>query len=224
LFDKADLESPEGYAKIIAAAEKLTYPPIVKPSNLGSSIGISVCRDRAGLNEALDVALQFDNRILIERALEGITEINCSVCGGASVIHTSQCEQPLKKEEILSFADKYLKDGKKSMAGMSRLLPAPISDKQSDYIRRASQKVFAALGAKGVIRIDYIIHGDAVYINEANTIPGSLSYYLWEYEGISFGEHIDKFVEYALAEHRRKASLTYAYESNVLSRKGLSHK
>jgi D-alanine-D-alanine ligase len=221
-FDKAEFQTVDGYKKILASVEKLKYPIIVKPSNLGSSIGISVCRNRTELCAALDVALEFDNRILCERALKDITEINCSVLGFANEAAASQCEQPIKWQEVLSFSDKYLKGGKnKGMSAMTRKLPAPIEDEKALYIRETSQKIFLALAAKGVIRIDFIIDGGGqIFVNEINTIPGSLSGYLWEHEGMTFGELIGKLIEYAEADRARKKCLNYAYESNVLNNAG----
>jgi D-alanine-D-alanine ligase len=217
-FDKADYIKDR--KKVIATVEKLKYPIIVKPSNLGSSIGISVCRDREGLEEGLEIALGFDNRVLVEKALEDFIEINCSVIGNCGEAKASACEQPVKREQILSFADKYLAEGgKKSasgMQGMLRALPAPIPDEKTAYIRESSEKVFLALGMSGVIRIDYILEGENAYINEVNTIPGSLSYYFWEHEGKSFSELIDGLVEGAIAERKRKDALTYAFKSEVL--------
>ncbi|MDR0856025.1 MAG: D-alanine--D-alanine ligase, partial [Clostridiales bacterium] len=187
-FDKAEFSTESDCKKVIERLERLKYPLIVKPATQGSSIGIAVAQEREGLFAALEVALQFDNRILVEHVLPRAADINCSVVGQGGQATASVCEKPVKWEEILSFEDKYLRPQKgkaqKGGKGLEGRLPAPLAPAQTQEIQDTAKKIFLNLGCKGVIRIDFLVdEAGKVYVNELNTIPGSLSGYLWAFEG-----------------------------------------
>lgn len=216
------------YAKmrdeIIAKAEKeIGYPMIVKPVNLGSSVGISKANDKNALLDAIDLAVSFSDKVLIEHAVSAIREINCSVVGDPDSCESSVCEEPFMNDEILSYEDKYMSNskssGSKGMASLSRKIPADISEAKSEEIRELAKKVFKALGASGVVRIDFIIDTDTdkVYVNEINTIPGSLSFYLWEKTNIPYGELLDKLISLAFRRNRNRENLTFTIDTNILS-------
>ena len=214
------------------------YPVIVKPVNLGSSIGISKANDRAKLFEALDTAFCYAGKVLVERAVQNLKEINCSVLGDYENAEASECEEPINADEILSFKDKYLgqsgsggaKDGKlgaksgakgskgSGMASLSRKIPADITEEQRDTIRTLAVKAFRVLGCSGVSRIDFMMDSATgeIWLNEINTIPGSLSFYLWEPVGVPYGELLDRMIRLALKREREEESITYAFDSNVL--------
>ena len=225
--DRADWEKNRDavIAKIEAA---LPYPVYMKPSNLGSSIGISRANDRSGLIHAMDVACAYDRRILIEKGVSNISEVNCSVLGYAGKAEASVLEMPgrLENADLLDFNKKYLsggKGGKGSKGGMSSLarqIPAPISDELTKKIQALSVDVFKACDCKGVTRIDYILDGDTgeYFVGEINTIPGSLAFYLWEATGLKFAGLIDKLVEYALAAHKDKNKSQYSFQSEILTK------
>ncbi|NLC16629.1 MAG: D-alanine--D-alanine ligase [Clostridiales bacterium] len=210
-----------GNQDFLDRAQALGYPLIVKPSNLGSSIGITRVSDIQSLKAAMDIAFKFDHRVLVERALTDFIEVNCSVLGCPNEYKVSVCERPLSWQAFLTFEEKYLSKGVKmgGMDSLKRKLPADIPEEMSSTIQNQSKQVFLALGCKGVIRIDYIIDktDNTVYINEVNTIPGSLSYYLWDYSGTDFFELIDKLIQTALYAADQKRYLKYAYVSNVLN-------
>ena len=218
------------------------YPVIVKPVNLGSSIGISKANDRAKLYEALDTAFCYAGKVLVERAVQNLKEINCSVLGDYEEAEASECEEPINADEILSFKDKYLgqsgsggakggaKDGKlgakggangskgSGMASLSRKIPADITDAQRSTIRDLAVKAFKVLGCSGVSRIDFMMDSKTgeIWLNEINTIPGSLSFYLWEPVGVPYGALLDRMIALALKREREEESITYAFDSNVL--------
>ncbi|MAG36797.1 MAG: D-alanine--D-alanine ligase [Dehalococcoidia bacterium] len=198
----------------------LTYPLFVKPANLGSSIGISQVRNRDELEAGLAVAAQYDRRLLVEQALEGAIEINCSVLGNDDP-RPSVCEQPVPWEEFLSYEDKYLRGGGKAagMASTDRRIPAPISDQLTQRIQAAAVAGFRATDGAGVARVDFLVDeaGEAFYINEINTIPGSLSFYLWEASGLSYPALIDRLIELALERHQDKQRTITTFESNILA-------
>lgn len=206
----------------------LPYPMFVKPANLGSSIGISRADDRAALAKAIDVAVSYDRRVLVEKGVANFEEVNCSVLGYGSEARASVLEMPLRwdDKELLDFAGKYLNGGKggKGMQNTKRKIPAPISDEKTRYIQEMSEQVFRAMDLKGVVRIDYILDGDDVYMGEINVIPGSLSFYLWEPSGLNFAQLIDKMVEYAFEAHADKNRNVFTYDSAILKTVGKGSK
>ena len=197
----------------------------VKPANLGSSIGISRANDREGLIHALDVASAYDRRILIEKAVEKLSEVNCAVLGYADDVQASVLEMPTRWEEFLTFDEKYLRGSKgssKGMTSLSRKIPAPISGELTEKIRDLSVQVFKSLDCKGVVRIDYIIDesDQSYYIGEINTIPGSLAFYLFEAtgSGLSFSAMVDKMVECALLANADRNQSVFSYDSTILQK------
>ena len=199
----------------------LNYPVFVKPANSGSSIGVSKAKNVEDLRFALDVASQYDRRIIVDEGLESVIEVNCSVMGNDDLI-TSVCEQPISSGELLSFDDKYThEDGATSgMNGAERLIPAPISDELTNEIQEVSKKAFRVLDCKGIARVDFLVdkNTEKPFVNEINTIPGSFSFYLWEHNEIEFSQLADKLIELALEVHKEKSKITYSHSANLLSR------
>lgn len=203
--------------------EKVGLPAIVKPINLGSSVGIKIGRDEEGLNDALDFAFGFSGKVLVEKAVTNLREINCSVCGDGDEAKASECEEPVSSDEILSFDDKYTGGSKSSkssgMASLKRKIPADISEEMRKEIREMSVKAFKCLGCSGVSRIDYLLDSDSgkIYLNEINTIPGSLAFYLWEPLGTKYSQLLDIMVSLALKRDRERKNLNFTFESNILA-------
>ena len=207
--------------QVMDAVEKaLPYPVFVKPASLGSSIGVSRADDRGQLSEALELAFQYDRRVLVEKGLDHPLEINCSVLGFDGETETSALEMPLSAGEVLDFAAKYLggASSSKGMASMGRVLNPDIGEDLSARIRALSQDIFTALDCKGVVRIDYMIDRgtDDFYITEINTIPGSLAFYLWDKAGVSYAELIDRMVACAEKAQREKDENNFAFHSDIL--------
>jgi len=204
---------------IIKRLEKvIKYPMCIKPANLGSSIGINFAKNRNELEWAIQVAEEFDRKILIEEALIGIDEINCAVMG-VDVLEVSVCEQPIKGEKILSYDEKYLGGSKtKGMAGMASLIPAPIKDKLRDQIQDYAKRAFRAIGASGVSRIDFLVNikKEKIYINEINTMPGALSFYLWEKSGYNYVQLVDKLIDLGFERFNKMAKLQRSFDTKLL--------
>ena len=209
--------------------KKFGYPVIVKPINLGSSVGISKAKDRSGLIKSMEDAFAFSDRILVEPAVVQLKEINCSVLGDSESAEASVCEEPVQAsdEDILSFEQKYVGGGGKSggskgMASLKRKIPADISPEQEETIRTLAVDAFRSLGCNGVTRIDFMIDmaTDKIYINEINTIPGSLAFYLWEPKGVKYPELLEKMIQLALKRHRQAGKINYTFDSNILSMGG----
>lgn len=214
------LEKQKITAEIV---EKVGFPLIIKPVNLGSSVGITKVKDKDGLDEAITLAASFTDKILAEHAVTNLREINCSVIGDADSCESSVCEEPFMNDEILSYEDKYMSNQKggasKGMASLGRKIPADISEEKATEIKRLACDIFKAIGASGVVRIDFLIdtETDKVYANEINTIPGSLSFYLWEPTGLKYTDMIDKLADLAFARQRARENLTYTIDTNILS-------
>lgn len=210
-------DDPEG---VLSRVEKeLGYPVFVKPANLGSSIGVSRADDRDGLIDSLELAFDYDRRVLVEKGLDKPIELNCSVLGYDDDVTASPIEMPLSGERFLDFKEKYLANGgSKGMASLHRVLPAPIEDSLRDRIQHLSCDIFRMLDCKGVVRIDYMFDktSEQVYITEINTIPGSLSFYLWENSGMKYRELIDRMVKTALRAHEDRNLRNYAFTSDIL--------
>ena len=201
------------------AEKELGYPVFVKPANLGSSIGVSRADDREGLKDSLELAFEYDRRVLIEQGLNKPIELNCSVLGYDNDVEASPIEMPINQDEFLDFKDKYLASGgSKGMASLHRVLPAPIEDELRDKIQEMSKTIFRMLDCKGTVRIDYMFDKERgkLYITEINTIPGSLAFYLWENAGMSYSRMIDKMIECAEKAHEDKNRANYAYTSDIL--------
>ena len=201
--------------------KKLGYPVIVKPANLGSSVGIGAAADRRELIEKIDNAEKFSQRIIVEHMIEQLKEINCSVLGDADDHQSSVCEEPIKTGKFLSYEDKYM-GGTKTEAGMQasqKRIPADLPPEVSDRIRHIAAETFRVLSCHGVSRVDVMIDeaDGKIYVNEINTIPGSLSFYLWEASGITFPQLMDKLVSLALSRKRAIDRKTFTYDQNIFA-------
>lgn len=221
-FDRGQLSNE---AELLAekAEERFSYPMFVKPANLGSSIGISKARNREELLKAMEVAAHYDRRILVERGVDNLEEVNCSALGFGSDVRVSVCEMPVTWEEFLTYDEKYMRGAKtggekQGMQSLSRRIPAPISDELTARIQDYTRRVFQLFDCKGVIRIDYIIDkkDGSLYINEINTIPGSFAFYLWEASGLGYKELLDELIKYAVKAYEDSAGSEYAYKSDIL--------
>lgn len=202
--------------------ENILYPVIIKPVNLGSSVGISIAKNKVELINSIDDAFLYSSKILIEKAICNLKEINCSVLGDEIEAIASECEEPMHTDEILSYKDKYVNNakgsGSKGMASVSRKIPADISAETREEIRELAVKAFKALGCNGVSRIDFMIDKDSdkLYFNEINTIPGSLSFYLWEPIGIPYTELLDRMIKLAIKRKQAENNLLYTFDTNIL--------
>ncbi|RVU55115.1 D-alanine--D-alanine ligase family protein [Anaerosphaera multitolerans] len=203
--------------KIIEKAEKIGYSLFVKPANLGSSVGISKAKNKEEFIEAVEVAIRYDRKILVEKAVENPREINIAVMGYENDLVVSACEEPVGWKDLLKYEDKYVAGpkGSKGMKGQKKNLPANISDTVREEIEKYAKLAFRAIDAMGDARIDFLLEGDTVYVNEINTLPGSLAFYLWEESGISFKELITRLIELSKVRYEQKAENITSYDSNL---------
>lgn len=205
---------------VIDNVEKtLGYPVIVKPADLGSSIGIGAAHNREQLIERVNEAARFSQRIIVEHMVTALREINCSVLGDAEEYETSVLEEPIKVDEILSYGAKYLAGG---MHAAQKKIPAELPAAVEAECKKLAGETFRVLGCHGVSRVDLIMDDDSgkVYVNEINTIPGSLSYYLWEAAGLSFEELMNRLIKLALKRERNRRGKTLSFAQNIFNMGG----
>lgn len=202
---------------ILARIESaLKYPMFVKPVTLGSSIGVSRVEEQRLLRAAIDVAVNFDRRVMIESAVENCDEINCSVMGIASDIRASVLEQPLSWQKFLTYEEKYMR-GSEGMKSAERIIPAPLSPELTQKIQQHAIDAFKAIDGRGIARIDFLVQGETVYLNEINTLPGSLSFYLWRENGLSPADVVERLVKLAYDAHAEKRRTSYDYQTDLIS-------
>lgn len=218
-FFKEDWKNKE---EIIKKAESIGYSLFVKPANLGSSVGITKARDKDSFIEAVEVALNYDRKILVEKAVENPREINASVLGYENDLKVSECEEPTGWKEFLSYEDKYINGGKSGkgtgMKNQEKNLPANISNSVKEEIQKYAKLSFKAIDAMGVARIDFLLDGEKVYVNEINTLPGSIAFYLWEASGIKFTDLITKLIELSKVRYNQESNNIYSYNSDLLKK------
>lgn len=215
--------------ELIAQIEnKLGYPVIVKPANLGSSVGIGCAHNREELIDKVDAAEQYSTRLIVEYMVKDLQEINCSVIGDCDDYRMSVLEQPLTSQDILTYTDKYMggTKGAKGMAASQKKFPADLPDVETKRIQFLAGETFRALSCHGVSRVDVMIEGKSerdasgcrkIFVNEINTIPGSLSFYLWEGSGMKFDEEMEHLVQLALKRKREQGMKTVSYDQNIFS-------
>ena len=204
--------------------KKLGYPVIVKPANLGSSVGIHRADNRKALEAAVADAEKYTSRIIVEHLVEDLCEINCSVLGNCDDYRMSVLEEPIKSGEILSYEDKYM-GGTKTERGMQaskKRIPADLPADMTERIKFLAGETFRVLSCHGVSRVDFIVDrkDNSVYVNEINTIPGSLSFYLWEATGLAFDALMDELVRLAFKRKEEQSRKTVSYSANIFAMGG----
>ena len=217
----------ERQAVIERVEKEIKYPAFIKPAALGSSIGVSRAKNREELERALDVAASYDRRILVEVGGVHPVEINCAAVGYGEDVRASVCEMPVpsSNDTFLDFWQKYLRNAStkgedsRGMKSLSRVVPAPIGDELTGRIQTMTCDIFKLLDCCGTVRVDFILdQNDMLFVNEPNTIPGSLAFYLWKASGLDFPKLIEKMVEDALRAHADKNSSVFAYDSSILKK------
>lgn len=228
--------------------EKLHYPLIVKPGNLGSSVGIKKVKNKQELEDAISFAMEFSDRIIVENCVSDLKEINCAVIGDITESEATECEEPILAGDILSYTDKYVGDKKtkggklgsvkgprkggkmgarKGAGGVNnslegKKLPADIPDETRDKIQRLAKETFKVLGCSGIARVDFLIDQEInkIYVNEINTIPGALSWYLFEASGRKFEDVLEDAIDIAIRRYSDREKLTFSYDQNILALTG----
>ena len=228
-----DTEYKENLEEIKKKIKKLKFPVIVKPATTGSSIGITICENDEKLIEGIDDAIQYDSKIIVEEVVENLKEVNIAIIGNYESQKVSEIEEVLSKNKFLTYSDKYIGSGKgklkgiksnslktssKGMATANRKLPAELENNTKEEIEDIATKAFKAIGTSGNARIDFLIDQktNKVYINEINSIPGSLAFYLWDAKHINFTQVLDDMINIGIKDYKKRMSKTHSFESNIL--------
>ena len=187
---------------------RLPFPMFVKPANLGSSVGITKAHDEGELNTALELAAQYDRKVIVERGIAG-REFECSVMGNDEPAASLPCEI-FPSREFYDYEDKYILDKARTE------LPAKLSDAETAEVRRLAVACYQAVECEGLARVDFLmeIATGKIYINEINTIPGftSISMFpkMWEHSGVPYAVLIDRLVELAMGRHAVKKATRFS--------------
>lgn len=219
-FDSEYLNDKDNITKMI---KKLGYPVVVKPALQGSSVGISYVKDEKDLDKAIIEAIKYDQKIVVEKAVSNLIEVNASVIGNYEYQEVSCLEEVGTEDDFLTYNDKYVGNGKgsksKGMVSASRIIPARIDEKLTNEIKELSKELYKTFNFGGVCRIDYLIDKkeNKVYVNEPNTIPGSLAFYLWEPMGKQYGKLLDELITTAIKNYKEKSKKIHSFDTNILS-------
>ena len=216
-----DSEYRENDEEVLKKIEKIKYPVIVKPATTGSSVGIGISNNREELVKNIDEALQYDSKIVVEEVISPLTEVNVSVLGNYEHQELSTIEEVGSQNEILTYEDKYTggkKGPSKGMASARRKIPANISEKLAHDVEEMALRAFRALNSSGVVRIDFLIdmETEKVYVNEINSIPGSLSFYLWEKTNKEYPELLEDIINLGIVNYKNKNKKTITFKNNIL--------
>lgn len=221
----------DNYKHYLALANKIKFPLIAKPASLGSSIGIEIINNKNEFKQKVLECLNYDSKVVVERMISNLKEVNISVMGSTDDAKTSVIEEVTNG--FLDYDKKYKggtkgskklpskgskQTGSKGMASTSRKIPADLSKLQQKTIEEVALKVFRILNSNGCVRIDFMIDKKTgkVYCNEINTIPGSLAFYLWEEKGIEFDKECELLIQNALRRFKKKEKITYTFDTNIL--------
>lgn len=217
---------------ILKRVKKLGYPVIVKPARLGSSIGISFVNDDKKIREAIEDALTYDEKIIIEKAVDNLLEVDCAVFGDHSFMETSLIGEMLTSNEFLTFEDKYLAEGGGKKSPSKKLsgevstsgfkIPAKLDKAIETSIYDQAKKAFRALELSGVTRFDFLVNKKTkeVYVNEPNTIPGCLAFFFFTPKDISYETLLDNLITITIKNYKNGLKKVSVFESNVLSTYG----
>jgi D-alanine-D-alanine ligase len=200
---------------VIEKAEKVgAYPLFTKPANLGSSVGVTKCANRSDLQEGLMEAASFDRRVLIERGVTEVREIEVSVLGNDEPA-ASVCGEILPSREFYSYESKYI-DGTSGLE-----IPAKLPNDVADQIREYAVRAYQLIDCAGMARVDFFVEKDTnrIYLNELNTIPGftAISMYpkLWEASGLPYAKLVDRLIELALERKAERDRTSHTYRSHA---------
>lgn len=202
---------------VIARIERtLPYPVFVKPATLGSSIGVARVDEPHLLRLSIDIAANFDRRILVEPAMTGADEVNCAVMGIGGDMQASVLEQPVSWDQFLTYEEKYLRGGE-GMKSAERLIPAPLTPELTEAIQQTTIRAFQAIDGRGIARIDFFVRGGQFFLNEINPLPGSLAFYLWRETGLDARAVVERLVRLAQDAYADKRRSTYDYRTDLLN-------
>lgn len=227
-----DSDYKQDQKEVLKKVSGLKYPLIVKPATTGSSIGISTAQNEEELIKAIDEAIFYDQKVIVEEMIENLKEVNISILGNYENQQVSAIEEVFAKSDMLTYEDKYIGSskvkgklgikspvkGSKGMASLDRKIPAKLTKKLEEQVKEYGVKAFKVLGSSGVARVDLLIDDESkkVYINEINSIPGSLAFYLWDPAGKDYTSLLDEMITIGIRDYKKRESKTHSFKSNIL--------
>jgi len=222
VFDKADWKNQESRIKNQVKTE-LKFPVFVKPVHLGSSIGIGKARDEKELEQKIEVAFFYDNKVLVEEAVNDVMDVTCCVIGNETLT-ASFLQESLYNKDMFGFEEKYLKEGgaQTGKSQSSLVIPARLDEVITKAIQETAKQVYKALGCSGIARVDFLFDKqlNKFFANEVNPLPGTLYHHLWKASGIEFNQLLQKLIAFADENYKQKKEINSTFESSVLTSLG----
>lgn len=222
-FVKSEWENKDKRNEIKNRLAELKLPLFVKPVHLGSSIGITKVTKSIELENAIEVALHYDNKVLVEEGVENLIEVTLPMIGN-DVVEFAAVERPMNKAEFFDFNDKYLAGGKKTGGVNSQYseIPANIGAELTDRVKALGERTYKILGCSGIARVDFLIDSftNTIYVNEVNTLPGSLYSHNWRKTGLSNVDLINKLISFAEQRFAENQKTTLTFNSTILQKSG----
>ena len=217
-----DYEYENNSKDIIKKVETLKYPVIIKPACLGSSVGIKVVNNKEELEVAITDAINYDEKVIAEKVVNNLLELDCAVLDYKDKLETSTIGEMLTKNDFLTFEDKYLTPGSKNKTKNNStgfIIPAKIDKEIEEKVYDISLRAFKALNLSGVTRFDFLVDKENknVYINEPNTIPGSLAFFFFTPKGKDYTSLLNELIENTIQNYKNKKKKITNFDSNVLS-------
>jgi D-alanine-D-alanine ligase len=205
---------------VIEKIKSLNWPVIIKPARLGSSIGISKAKNQKELEFGIEVALHYDEKVIVEKAIENLMDVTCCVIGNDDPI-PSLLQESVFESGFFSYEEKYLKGGgaQTGNATQSIIIPARLDKKTTKKIQDAAISAYKVIGCSGIARVDFLYDKKSKkwFANEINTLPGTLYHHLWKKSGVPFEELLKKLIGYAEERYQKKKQITYTFNSNILT-------
>jgi D-alanine-D-alanine ligase len=209
--------------QIIGEIKNLKWPVFVKPVHLGSSIGIGKATDEKELENKIEVALFYDDKVLVEEAVENLMDVTCCVIGNDE-LRASSLQESIYSADMLDFDDKYIKGGGaqtgKSQSGF--VIPARLDETTTKNIQEAAKKVYKAIGCSGIARVDFLYNKETkqFFANEVNPLPGTLYHHLWKASGMELDELLKNLIKFAEEKYEQRKQINFTFESSVLKNLG----
>lgn len=209
---------------LINKANEFKYPIILKPNNLGSSVGVNIIYDNSSLVSKLEELLLLDDSVIMEKCLDNFIELNIALLKYKNEIIVSEIEK-VSDSKVLSYNDKYINDNKSLSGSINKELPAKINKTLTKNIIESAKQIYTDLNMSLVVRIDFLYdkENETLYFNEINNIPGSLAYYLFEKKGLSFTTLVDMILDEGLKDIEKQLQKITSYSNNILNEERLSN-
>lgn len=218
-FYKKDWE--ENKSKIISQIQVMQWPVFVKPVHLGSSIGIGKVKagEMKDLENKIEVALHYDEKVLVEEGVENLMDVTCCVIGNENM-RASLLQESVFKDDLFNFEDKYISEGgaQTGKATNNLIIPARLDETTTSAIQEAAKAVYKALGCSGIARVDFLYNKQTkqFFANEVNPLPGTLYHHLWKASGLELDGLLQELIKFGEERYNQKRQVTFTFESSVL--------